>query len=66
MRRQDMVGRRRRSWPIRVPEDWRVVRRSGNALYDVVVPLIFLALGLVGVAVVVLVIGLLIGVVPYR
>lgn len=57
---------RRRAWPIRVPEDWRVVRRSGTFLYDSLVPFLLILLGLTTVGLVLLTLGVMIGLVPYR
>lgn len=56
---------RRRSWPIRVPADWRVVRRSGTPLYDLLVPGAFVLLALVTLGIVAFAIGVLVGLVPW-
>lgn len=56
----------RSRWPIRVPADWHVARRSGSFLYDAVVPIALGALALVTLGLILLVVGILLGVVPYR
>ncbi|MBI4236483.1 MAG: hypothetical protein HY688_03910 [Chloroflexi bacterium] len=57
--------RRRSAWPIRVPEGWRVVRRSGTFLYDSLVPIAFVLLGLVTLGLIAFAAGVLLGLIPY-
>ncbi len=51
--------------PIKLPDGWRSTRMSGSFIQDSLVPLLLAALGLFTGALIVFIVGIMVGIIPW-
>ncbi|MBI4329247.1 MAG: hypothetical protein HY685_05230 [Chloroflexi bacterium] len=53
-------------WLIKLPRDWRTVKRNGSAVSDILPPVVFVLLGTITVGLVLFALGIAVGLIPYK